>query len=103
MDPMDFPDYEPTYADLGIDPDNPNGDYYSSDEDHSGPDDSANGSDYVETESDNEDDYDSDHLRTEPLDLRSQVCCLYSPILGVTDCLHSATSLIGTTSLGRTP
>lgn len=68
MNPMDYPDYEPTYADLGIDPNNPNEGYYSSDDGESGPGDSATGSDYAETE-----EYDSDHSEEDIFELESQV------------------------------
>lgn len=69
MDPMDYPDYEPTYAELGIDPNNPN---YSSDDDGES---FATGSDYAETEPDQDEDYyDTDHLEEGPLALSNQVC-----------------------------
>ncbi|KZV60403.1 hypothetical protein PENSPDRAFT_644311 [Peniophora sp. CONT] len=70
MDPMDYPDYEPTYADLGIDPNNPNEGYYSSDDGESGPGDSATGSDYAETE-----EYDSDYSEEDIFELESQRYC----------------------------
>ena len=81
MNPMDYPDYEPTYADLGIDPNNPNEDYYSSDDGESGRADSPTATDYVETESEHDEEYDSDGSEGGPLDLRSQVCLLLTRML----------------------
>ncbi|VDC08019.1 unnamed protein product [Peniophora sp. CBMAI 1063] len=72
MNPMDYPDYEPTYADLGIDPNNPNQGYYPSDDGDHGPGDSATDTDYAKTESDYDEEHDSDYVEEEPLNLRSQ-------------------------------
>ena len=79
MNPMDYPDYEPTYADLGIDPNNPNEYYYSSDDDNSGPTRSATGSDYAETEA-YTDYLGSEYSEDEPFKMSSQVCAPFADL-----------------------